>query len=359
MNKVLIIDDEALIRDSVAELLELNCFQVIKASDAEKGLLLAHEESPDLILVDILMPGMDGISFVKCLRVNPGFCRTPIIFLSSKSSIEDFRSGMNAGADDYLAKPFSSEDLLETIRLRLDKVRHSNKRNDPWSLSVHKVYFKATHEVNTSLHGILASISIMEDFHDDFDKTDREKLLESMRISAYRLRNIFENNKWVSRIREENLELPQRYFSGLTEIKSLFESSLPMQFPKLIWDKIDINLQEGSTTLIKEVAEKLLLELLSNALKFGKEDSVVKVKGWKSTEGFKVSIENEGSLIQIDPLEIKHAYFQPEREVKEQQGMGIGLFIVLYLCKFLNIPLAINHLKNGNEFILTLPMGTI
>lgn len=122
MNKVLIIEDELAIRESMCELLELNNYIVESAENGRKGLEKALEMTPDLVICDVLMPKLDGWgTLVEFKKVESLFC-IPFIFLTAKSTMHDLRKGMNLGADDYLTKPFSPKELLGIISRQLKKV---------------------------------------------------------------------------------------------------------------------------------------------------------------------------------------------------------------------------------------------
>ncbi len=121
MKKILVIEDEAPVRANIAEILELTGFAVISAEDGSRGIELARSEHPDLILCDIAMPQQDGYAVLNELRNDPATATTPFIFLSAKTNQSDLRHGMNMGADDYLFKPFTTQELLKAISARLSK----------------------------------------------------------------------------------------------------------------------------------------------------------------------------------------------------------------------------------------------
>jgi diguanylate cyclase len=118
---ILIIEDERTIRTNILKILEFKGFQVLGAESGEEGLQLAREYLPDLILCDVMMPGCDGYQVLEVLRDEPETAEIPFIFLTAKSDLADVRRGMNLGADDYIPKPFSSEDLVAAVRIRLSK----------------------------------------------------------------------------------------------------------------------------------------------------------------------------------------------------------------------------------------------
>lgn len=119
MNKVLIIEDEEVLRQNLRDILDLEGYEVKVAPNGMDGIELYNIEQPDLVLCDIKMPKMDGFDVLKTIRDLPGGLTTAFIFLSAKVEHDDIRSGMNLGADDYLLKPVNRKDLLSAIEIRL------------------------------------------------------------------------------------------------------------------------------------------------------------------------------------------------------------------------------------------------
>lgn len=121
MYKILVIEDERVIRNNLLKLLSAEGFQSIGAENGNHGLQLAQSEQPDLIICDILMPALDGYGVLKALQQNPKTASIPFIFLTAKADRSEWRQGMNLGADDYLTKPFTRSELLAAITSRLQK----------------------------------------------------------------------------------------------------------------------------------------------------------------------------------------------------------------------------------------------
>jgi CheY-like chemotaxis protein len=119
--KLLIIEDDNVLRDNTAELLELHNFEVIKASNGKEGLRLAKTMTPDIIVCDIMMPEFDGYEVLKELAKYKKTRYIPFIFLSAKTEHQDVRKGMDMGADDYITKPFNEDELISAIKSRLAK----------------------------------------------------------------------------------------------------------------------------------------------------------------------------------------------------------------------------------------------
>jgi two-component system, OmpR family, alkaline phosphatase synthesis response regulator PhoP len=121
MKTILIIEDELTVRESLIEILELEGFRAIAAENGKVGLRLAQEHNPDLVLCDIAMPEMDGFGVLQRLREAPDTGAMPFIFLTARTTKIEFRRGMELGADDYLFKPFTMDELLSAISARLNK----------------------------------------------------------------------------------------------------------------------------------------------------------------------------------------------------------------------------------------------
>src|SRR5690606_38830885 len=122
MKKILFIEDDTVVRENTAELLELSDYEVVTAANGRSGVQLAKKELPDLIICDIMMPELDGYGVLQALAEDPKTQQIPFIFLFAKTEHKDISKGMDLGADDYLTKPFEEDELISAIESRLAKV---------------------------------------------------------------------------------------------------------------------------------------------------------------------------------------------------------------------------------------------
>src|SRR5882757_7607681 len=125
MQRILIIEDEAPMRTALADVLTAEGYRVLTAADGESGLQRALAEKPDLILLDVMMPKLDG--FAVCAELRRIANDVPVVMLTAKGQIEDRVNGLDAGADDYLIKPFSTDELLARVRALLRRVERKSK----------------------------------------------------------------------------------------------------------------------------------------------------------------------------------------------------------------------------------------
>ena len=129
MKKILVIEDEPNIRETLVDLLEMNNYEVVTACDGKEGITMAQETEPDLIISDIMMPEKNGLEVLENLVLeNTDQLPPPFIFLTAKSDHDDIRKGMNLGADDYLLKPFKVNDLVSTVERNLAKRENMNEQ---------------------------------------------------------------------------------------------------------------------------------------------------------------------------------------------------------------------------------------
>jgi DNA-binding NarL/FixJ family response regulator len=119
VKRILVIDDDARLRQHFAEILRLDGHQVVEARNGREGVDRARQDLPDLVLCDITMPEMNGHRVLETLRAEPRTAHLPFIFLTGWNEPADVRTGMNLGADDYLTKPVTPDDLLAAVRARL------------------------------------------------------------------------------------------------------------------------------------------------------------------------------------------------------------------------------------------------
>ena len=114
--KVLVVDDDEHILRSLSQYLELEDFRVISASSGPEALKLFAEEKPDLLVLDVMMPGMDGFQVLESLRKDPNTAQVPVLMLTARDQHNDIVKGYQMGATSYLVKPFNLDELVEAIR---------------------------------------------------------------------------------------------------------------------------------------------------------------------------------------------------------------------------------------------------
>jgi CheY-like chemotaxis protein len=133
MKKILVIEDEIFIRENLLELLEIEGFQAVGAENGNVGVQLAREQRPNLILCDVMMPGLDGYGVLDALREDPATATIPFLFLTASADRNNLQKIRQLGMDDYILKPFNVDKFLAAISARMDKPT-ANESNNTASL---------------------------------------------------------------------------------------------------------------------------------------------------------------------------------------------------------------------------------
>ncbi|MGK0291040.1 MAG: two-component system sensor histidine kinase/response regulator, partial [bacterium] len=194
MNQVLVIEDDDVIRNQILKILKFEDFDTISAENGKKGLKLAIEENPAIILCDVMMPEMDGYEVLRKYRETEKKEWVPFIFLTAKSSREDLRVGMDLGADDYISKPFTAKELISSIHKRLEKQQTQEIASEEKLTELRKqIIYSLPHELYTPLNGILGFTDILLHEISTIDSEEATSMLNEIRSSAKSLHRLFAN----------------------------------------------------------------------------------------------------------------------------------------------------------------------
>ncbi|MFM8568043.1 MAG: response regulator transcription factor [Candidatus Kapaibacterium sp.] len=159
MKKILLIDDSEYIIEGTATVLRFEGYDVRTASSGAKGLELAHAFFPDLVICDVSMPEMDGFEVLRRLRSDTATDAIRFIFLTARADKEDMRMGMARGADDYLLKPFTVEELLAAINAQWKKTENIERKYA--KIKTH-ISYALPHEFRTALNQIIGSARFLD-----------------------------------------------------------------------------------------------------------------------------------------------------------------------------------------------------
>lgn len=338
MKKILVIEDEASLRQNIAELLTLEDFKVVVAENGLTGVTIAESEIPDLIICDVMMPELDGYGVLEKLRQNSLLSTVPFIFLTAKSSKSDFRQGMELGADDYVTKPFTAKELLGAITSKLEKQvainKNSQKKLDELRSNI---ALSLPHEMRTPLNGILGYSELLKQEAEFLSVSEIQEMAQGINQSGQRLFKLIQKFLLYTELEVISRD-PQRIQSlqnHLTQFPNLSLTKLIVNKAKYDGRKIDLQLNIPTSCEVKICSTRLLIiieELLDNAFKFSPADKIVRVMGELENSKFETSIFNLSFIDYgrgMTPKQIKElgAYKQFERKIYEQQGMGLGLII--------------------------------
>lgn len=333
MTKILVIENEEAIRENILELLEIEEFETLQAPNGKIGLEVAKEHHPDLILCDVMMPELDGYGVLEALRKQEETERIPFIFLTAKADKLDLRKGMELGADDYLTKPFSPDELLKAIATRLEKhaavQKYSQHQLDELRSNI---THSLPHELRTPLNGILASTELLLEDLNEMEANEIRELIEQIHISGKRLYRLTMNFLLYAELELIATE-PQRV-AALRQMKTastqvaLTQPIIDQVTQAQRKDDLSIQIEEAAVAIAEHQLRKIAEELVDNALKFSTPGKTLEIKGNIKENYFLFSIRSLGRG--MTPEQIAHigAHIQFQRKLYEQQGSGLGLALI-------------------------------
>lgn len=334
MTTVLVIEDEEGIRDNLQELFEVEGFDVLTATDGRKGIQMAINQMPDIVISDIMMPDIDGYGVLESLKNNEATCTIPIVFLTAKQEMKDLRQGMGLGATDYLTKPFKNDELLEVVNTRL---KMKNQVDDTYSRNINAIRSNLTrslpHELRTPLAPIVNVAQIMQTYSEKLSADEIKEFGGLIQRGATRLSQLIEKYILVAELElmTQNPEKLEMVKAKVTpDSQPLIEATVIEYFnenEKRASD-FDMQLAEAEVNVSSDYLKKIVFELLDNACKFSADGTPIRLRTRIVDGVFEFSIRDKGRGMKPEQIKKIGTYVQFEREQYEQQGMGFGLSIV-------------------------------
>jgi two-component system, sensor histidine kinase and response regulator len=337
MTRVLVVEDDENIRDNIVAVLEAEGYTALSAENGLAGVASAQAHLPDLIICDIMMPGLDGFDVLDELHQDPVTATIPFIFSTALADKSDVRRGMERGADDYLTKPFTHAELLNAIEARLAKQAVLNRKFQKKLDDLRSnIATSLPHELRTPLTGILSGSALLQE-DASLSPDQAQELVQIIHASAQRLNRLVANYLLYAELEIElaNPEaVPALQQSGRTDAKSVIMVAA-LQKAQAAGRETDLSLELEEAMLRVEQThlEKIVEELLDNAFKYSKDGTPVRVTAAPDRDRFVLSVADHGRGMTAGQIADVGAFVQFERKIHEQQGSGLGLIIVKCLAE--------------------------
>jgi DNA-binding response OmpR family regulator len=347
MSRILIIEDDQILRKQMAQIIRFEGFEALEAADGKLGIASAVDSVPDLIICDIMMPELDGFGVLAALRDNPQTALTPFIFLTAKGAGDDRRRGMEEGADDYITKPYNPDELVRSVRRRLEKrnrqLEESRLRAEEVRLAVSAAVplkFKETLDQMLSLDYATREVPV--------SAIDQTVAQESMRVRR------------MMRRLHLYVQLPQLYGNRfeLAETKPLVATRAILErvardVCRSAHRERDLAMTVGDARLpLREDYFVLLIEeLVDNACKFSEPGSPVEVKLRDQPEFWSLTVSNRGAGMSADQIARIGAFKQFWSGNEKPAGLGLGLALTQGVARLHGCEFAIE--SGGDETVAT------
>ena len=358
---ILVVDDNEVNIDIINGL--LFGYDVVVATDGETAIELANQEKIDLILLDIMMPAMDGYEVCEILKNNPKTQDIPVIFITAKLDENSIEKAYDVGGIDYVTKPFKPKELLARVKTQLH-LHHlieeeSKQRELAIASSKAKADFLAnmSHEIRTPLNAIIGFIHLLQE--NEIDEL-KQNYLNIINSSSQSLIGVIDDILDFSKIESGKLLINKIDFNPYKEFQNIIHIFDATCIEKNINLSIilDNNLPNSINTDLLRV-KQVITNLISNSIKFTKADKNIIVDINYTNNLLTVSIKDEGKGIQADKLELIFEAFTQENNstTREYGGTGLGLSISSKLVKLLGGKLQVkSKLGVGSEFYFSIPV---
>lgn len=362
MKNILVIEDEEFVRETIADMLEMEGYVPILAKNGESGMETLGQIRPDLILCDINMPIMDGYEVLERIKSTDSLASIPFIFLTAKASHDDMRRGMEMGADDYVFKPFKAKDLLNAISTRLE-VYDRTKVMSETKLDELRLQLASSlpHEFRTPLNVILATSQFLHKKMDMMEKNEIKDMIYNIVNSGNRLSKLISNYLVYTNLvlNKDELDFKDKVFTNFTlDPEDMLENSflrVASEFERI--EDLQIDCVPAVLDVYPEYFLKISDELASNAFKFSKDGTKIIVKTHIDNDQYVLMVKDNGIGFDLSKFDEIGGFKQFGRRKMEQQGMGLGLAIIKLVCQRFKIDLKIDsHPEEGTTFNLRLPI---
>ncbi|MEG4454397.1 hybrid sensor histidine kinase/response regulator [Microcoleus sp. N9_A1] len=340
---ILIVDDEPDNFDVLETLLSEQEYELYYAANGQEAIGSLDLFKPDIILLDVMMPGIDGIEVCRQIKAMSKWKAVPIIMVTALSSKSDLAQCLTAGADDFISKPLNGIELRARVHSMLRiKQQYDNIQNLYYiqenTINVLEstlnelrgnLASSLSHELNTPLNGILGTIGLLKDDLEDMDIAEIREMLGWADESARRLEKLTKKfliylELELSASRQHKIQSARTQFSA-----SAIEAALKSQ-AESVNRKNDLVLafEEAEIALSERYLSTIVYQLVDNALKFSSPETTIKVSSQVVGKMLNISVHDSGRGLTEEQIAKIGAFMQFDRKTYEQQGLGIGLKIV-------------------------------
>lgn len=344
MSSILVIDDETYNFDVIQTLLSNQSYKLDYATNGQDALDNLEYYQPDVILLDVMMPKMDGMEVCRRLKSMDAWKHVPIIMVTSLTAKKDIALCLESGADDFISKPVDRIELGARIKSMLrikeqyDQIKALSKLQEN---TIHvlqnnmdelcgNLSYSLPHELHTPLNGVFGAIEIVINGHQNMESEEIHEWLSLAKHSIQRLEKltkkfmqytkleIFAINPKIDESRNTYyLDLPTRIL-----IENACAIKANNRLNDLVLELEDINISMNEKDFVS-----MINELIENACKFSKAGTPIKVASWAKDDVLHLSISDQGRGMTEDQINRIGAFIQFERRYYEQQGIGLGLKI--------------------------------
>ncbi len=364
---ILIVDDIAKNIQLLGKVLDNQGYGVVAVTQSGRVVPAARKHEPDLILLDIMMPGKSGYEVCEELKADQELSDIPIIFLTARSEEEDVIKGLNIGGSDYVTKPFNSGELLARIKTHLslkkarDHVIEQQQELQQLTKTKEKLYSIIAHDLKGALFGISGLAEVLQS---DLDEQNVDKQLtehiDLIHQSAHSANQILENLLSWTRMQGGEMELDPTEFS----LSSCIEDCIDLYQIQAKKKQVDLLFEAEDAMLYgdQQMISTIFRNLISNAIKFSENGDRIFIEIDSNSEERKVMVKDEGLGM---PEKVRQNIFNPQDRPKREgtereKGTGLGLLLCKEFVEMHNGNISVeSEPGEGTQFEVILPKNPV
>lgn len=346
--QILIVDDEHDCAELLSYHLQKENYQTAIARNGEEAIDAVQCRTPDAVLLDVMMPELNGWETCRILRESTKGRALPIIMLSALSDEEERVKGLSLGADDYVSKPYSMKELLVKVRKQIERhqlIKQLTAREREQEIALQYM----VHELKNSLNviGGYSSLALRKD--------DPRNYLRPISIAAMHAESLLNDASLLSQLEKTGSSLA----SEAVDLVEMVNDAVDMVRDKAQERRSEIAVMKSTPVLVsanRTAARQVLLNILSNAIKYNRDDGRVWIYFDERDGVFDVSIQDEGQGIRSDELPRIFDKFYRASGSERVKGAGLGLYIVKLLTEAMSGRVAAASRPGiGSTFTVSLP----
>jgi two-component system sensor histidine kinase/response regulator len=356
-SRILVVDDISKNLQVVGTILRNEGYHVMPATSGLQALERVSAQPPDLILLDLMMPEMDGLEVCSRLKAEPLTRQIPVIFLTASNEMEHLMKGFEAGAVDYITKPFNAPELLARVRTHLE-LKHARERLREMNEEKNEFMGIAAHDLRNPLSAIQGYAEMIIEDAQSLAHRDLEGNGQRIREAAKRMTEMVQNFLDANRIERGELKLNM----AISDLSPLLQSVLETQSPHATakGQMIQLELPPTPTLALADVSITLQVfeNLVSNAVKYSPPGKKIFVRLKAETGVVRFEVEDQGpGLSKEDQKKLFGKFARlSAKPTGGEHSTGLGLSIVKRLVEAMNGKVwCESELGMGAKFIVTIP----
>lgn len=365
---ILAVDDNPANLDLLFDLLGEAGYQVLFAKNGESAITRAQNTSPDLILLDVMMPGIDGFETCRQLKAHEATRRIPVIFMTAVRDTTEKVKGFELGAVDYITKPIQSEEVLARVnthltiqRLQRDLLEKNQElstaldREKELNALKSRFISMASHELRNPMTILQLSLDLLKRYHTRMSSEKQEQELQSMGGTLKHMQNLLDEVLMASKAEAGRFEYKPHRIDGSELCQRVFQRFQRMSEHShtLVFSRED---KDFHLSADPELLEHIFSNLLSNAIKYSPTGGTVSFEMVRQPEAIVCRVRDQG--IGISKADQRHLFdaFHRGKNVGDIKGTGLGLSIVKEFVNLHHGTISVeSEVNQGTTFTIALP----